>query len=121
MNLTYVLIIIILIIGLMFVCRSKDTFGTSTSILQPISKDATLIFYAPWCKYCKDSMKYFEEAVADGDGKIILIDATESTGKKLALEYGVTGYPTIMKNSVTYNGNRNNVDGKGGIIEFSKS
>ena len=98
---------------------SRSTFGAeSTSLLPPISKDTTMIFYAPWCGHCKDNMKYFEKAVAGGDGKIVLIDATEGTGKELAYEHKIEGFPTIMKGSTVYNGERKDVDG---IIKFSES
>lgn len=119
-------IIFLLSLFIFFICNSnssRSTFGAdSISILPTISKDTTLIFYAPWCGYCKDSMDYFKEAVDDGNGKIVLIDATKDTGKELADKLGVKGYPTIMKGDGTvYNGDRKNVKDNGGIIEFSKS
>ena len=119
-------IIFLLSLIIFFICNSnssRSTFGAeSTSILPTISKDTTLIFYAPWCGYCKNSMTEFELAVAGGNGKIVLIDATKDTGKELADKRGVTGFPTIMKGGVIYNGDRiagdKDVDG---IIKFSKS
>jgi thiol-disulfide isomerase/thioredoxin len=116
-------IIILLSFVIFFICNSnssRSTFGAeSTSILPTVSKDTTLIFYAPWCGHCKNNMKYFKEAVDGGDGKIVLIDATEVTGKELADKHDVKGFPTIMKGDGTvYNGERKDVDG---IIEFSKS
>ena len=115
-------IIILLSLIIFFICNSnssRSTFGAeSTSILPTISKDTTLIFYAPWCGYCKNNMKYFEKAVATGDGKIVLIDATDKSNEKLIEKYDVKGFPTIMKGSVIYNGERKDVDG---IVEFSKS
>ena len=109
---------------MLFICKSsRSTFGAeSTSILPPISKDTTMIFYAPWCGHCKNSMPEFEKAVDGGDGKIVLIDATKDTGKELALKYNVEGFPTIMKGDKTvYNGERKAGNDKSGIIEFSKS
>ena len=115
-------IIFLLSLIIFFICNSnssRSTFGAdSTSILPTISKDTTMIFYAPWCGYCKDNMKYFKLAVDGGDGKIVLIDATDKSNEKLTKKYNVTGYPTIMKDRVTYNGDRKDVDG---IIKFSKS
>jgi len=73
----------------------------SVSVKPSISKDSVLIFYAPWCGYCKKDMSKFKEAVKQGNGKVILIDADEPENEKLRMEYGVQGYPTIVKGDKT--------------------
>jgi thiol-disulfide isomerase/thioredoxin len=108
-NLSYILIAIIFILGasIMLVCKSrrssdKSTFGQSDS---PTGK--VYIFYAPWCGHCKDSMGKFNDAVTKGKGKIQLIDATDDANEALAEKYGVTGFPTIIKDDGTkYSGDR---------------
>ena len=114
-NLTYILsaIIIVLIIGIIFICSSRSTFGSSltsdssTSIAPTLSNDSVLIFYAPWCGYCKDKMGEFKKAVTEGNGKIILIDTTNDSNKDIKEKYNITGFPTIIKgNGEKYSGER---------------
>jgi thiol-disulfide isomerase/thioredoxin len=113
-------IIILLFIVILFICNSsRSTFGSdATSSLPTISKDTTLIFHAPWCGYCIESMSYFKEAVARGDGDIVLIDSTDDLNKDLVKKYGIVGFPTIIKGNVKYSGDRKDIDG---IVKFSKS
>ena len=89
-NISYILIAIIFILGafILFTCsKSKSPFGETSTITTspsaPIADDSVLIFYAPWCGYCKKSMDEFKDAVARGRGKVVLIDATEDSNKKL--------------------------------------
>ena len=109
-NLTYVLfaIISVLIIIIFFICSSSSKFGSdSISIAPTISNDSVLIFYAPWCGHCKNSMDEFKKAAAEGKGKIILIDTTDNSNKDIVEKHGVTGFPTIMKTDGTkYTGER---------------
>ena len=128
MNLTtYILIFIILILGIsiLFICKGKDiksTFGAnseSTSIKPNISNDSVLIFYAPWCGHCKNSMGIFEKAVASGQGKVVLIDSTDPTNKDIVKKYEneIKGFPTIIKGDKTkFTGKRTEDD----IVEFLK-
>ena len=121
-NSTCILLIIIFILAILIImlCKSRSTFGAGksfekTSIPPSISDDSVLIFYAPWCGYCKNSMTDFKNAVARGQGKIVLIDATEDSNKALAEQYGVQGYPTIMKgNGELFEGDRT----EDKIVEF---
>jgi len=106
--LSFILIAIIFILGIsiMVVCnrkrKSTSTFGGSGS-----STGKVYIFYAPWCGYCKSSMGKFNDAVTKGKGKIELIDATDDANEALAEKYGVTGFPTIIKDDGTkYSGDR---------------
>ena len=112
MNLTYILlgVIVFLIICTMIICRTQSKFNAETldtSIAPTISNESVLIFYAPWCGYCKDSMDEFKKAVSEGNGKIILIDTTEDSNKEIVEKHGVTGFPTIMKiDGTKYTGER---------------
>jgi len=79
------------------------------------------MFYAPWCKHCKQMMPEFEGAATelkDWGIQMALIDGTKE--KELADQYGVHGWPTLklFRNGrvFPYNGPRE----KANIIEFMK-
>ena len=108
-KISYVLIGLILVIGfLMFVmCKTKSKFGEKTSVAANIKDDTVFIFFAPWCGYCKEAKTEFKKSVAEGNGKVVLVDATLPENKKLAEEYKVKGFPTIIKsNGTKYTGAR---------------
>ena len=125
---TYILVFIIFLLGvsILFICKGKkdkSTFGAnseSTSVKSNIADDSVLIFYAPWCGHCKDSMPVFKEAVASGQGKVIIIDATDDTNKDIVKKYEneIKGFPTIIKGDKTkFTGDRT----EGGIKHFLES
>jgi len=114
-------LIFLLVLGMFFICSSKSSFGggnlDTTSVMPNISDSSVLIFYAPWCGYCKMSMDEFQKAVAQGQGNIVLIDATDSNNTSLVSKYNIKGFPTIIKGDGTkYTGSRKADD----IIDFSK-
>jgi len=125
-NLTYILLGLIVVFGIviLLICSSKkkSTFGASvteqTSVIPRIADDSVLIFYAPWCGHCKQSMGEFKKAVERGQGKVILVDATDDSNTSLAGEYAIKGFPTIIRGDKTkYSGSRTADD----IVDFSKS
>jgi len=124
---TFLLFAAIIVMALLMfqVCSNKSTFGMakigvsdSTSEIPNIDKDSVLIFYAPWCGYCKDSMTKFEDAVKEGEGKIVLIDGTDEKNYDLKAKYGIQGFPTIIKGDHTkYHGKRETEE----IVNFYKN
>ena len=115
LSLILIAMIIVLGISIMVVCdkkrnksegfnRNRSTFGDSGS------GDTTAkvyIFYAPWCGFCKESMDKFNDAVIRGNGQIVLVDSTDDANKALVEKYGISGYPTIIKeNGIKYSGDR---------------
>ena len=111
MKLNYLLIGVIvgLIILMMVLCSgsTKSGFGEETSIAPKISDDTVLIVYAPWCGYCKQAKAEFEDAVARGNGKIIMLDATDTSNKETLEGVKVNGFPTIVKGDGTkFSGSR---------------
>lgn len=128
---TYILLGLIFFFGILIliICSSKkkSTFGKNTSaftggineetsVKPSIADDSVLIFYAPWCGHCKRSMEEFKKAVERGQGKVILIDSTDDSNTELTQEYGIQGFPTIIKGDKTkYSGSRTADD----ILEFS--
>ena len=123
------MILILLLIFLVFclliinnICKSGFEENKSTSIvkggdkLNTITDDTVLIFYAPWCGYCKKSMDEFEKAVEEGNGNILLINSDAEDNKDLLKKHKIEGFPTIVKgNGTVYNGDRTSKD----IVEFS--
>jgi thiol-disulfide isomerase/thioredoxin len=132
-TLTYILLGIIFFLGVVIfmICSSKkkSTFGSnsssftagvteSTSVKPKIADDSVLIFYAPWCGHCKNSMDEFKKAVEGGQGKVILIDSTDEANASLSEEYGIKGFPTIIRGDKSkFSGSRTADD----IIDFSKN
>ena len=80
-----------------------------------ITDDTVVIFFAPWCGHCKTAKPEFEKAVANGGGKVVMVDATVPDNKKIVEKYGVRGFPTIKKGNKTHTGERTEKD----IIEFA--
>jgi len=79
-----------------------------------INDGNVLIFYAPWCGYCKKSMTDFKNAVSRSNGKIQLINSDEEP--ELVTKYNVKGFPTIMKTTgETHTGDRDTES----ILEFA--
>ena len=83
------------------------------SVDENIPNDAVIIFYAPWCGHCKKSMGEFRKAQSMGRGKVILVNSDENAD--IVKQYGVKGFPTIMKGDRTpYTGSRD----ASNIIDF---
>jgi thiol-disulfide isomerase/thioredoxin len=106
-----ILILVIFVIGavMFIICNSKSPFESmGTSEKPKISKDSVLIFFAPWCGYCKKAKDEFETAVKDGGGDIHLIDSTDPDNTDLVKKYDITSFPTIIKGDgkTKYEGDR---------------
>jgi len=112
------LLFLTIIIG---ICKSKFTESKSgntpsTSKFESITDDTVLIFYAPWCGHCKNSMSEFTTASEQGNGKVMLFNSDDPDTIELLRKYSVRGFPTIMKaNGKMYSGPRYSKD----IIEFA--
>ena len=124
METTILLLGLIFILGacIFMVCGSKSSFGggnsEKTSVMPKVTDSSVLIFYAPWCGHCKSSMSEFKNAVAQGQGDIILIDSTDESNASLVSKYNIKGFPTIIKGDGTkYTGSRTAES----IVSFSKN
>ena len=88
----------------------------STSPVKRISDDVVIIFYAPWCGFCKRSMPHFKEAVEKSGGKITMLSSEEPGTKDLMTKYNIKSFPTIIKGSgEIYKGSRDT----NSILEFA--
>jgi hypothetical protein len=61
-------------------------------------------------------MPEFESAVAQGQGKVVLVDSDLPENQPLIELYGVKGFPTIMRGDQVFDGPRT----AEGILEFAK-
>jgi thiol-disulfide isomerase/thioredoxin len=121
MNLILVIIGVVLLFGMMYMCKSKSMFQQNEMVSTPVTEktdsinnNSVLVFYAPWCGYCKKSMSEFKKA-AQAESGIMLINADLDENKSLAKKYNVKGFPTIVRGDGTvYTGDRNS----NSIIDF---
>ncbi|VBB25321.1 unnamed protein product [Acanthocheilonema viteae] len=74
-------------------------------------KHALIIFYAPWCSYCKRAKPKFFEAsrILAADSRTVFCAVDCTVEKSLCQEYKIKGFPTIIylsygKNRIDYTG-----------------
>jgi len=116
-----ILLLLVFIILIIFI---KGSSFTATMITDPSSKydsvnDKTvLIFYAPWCGHCKNSMPEFIKASESPNTDILLVNSDDPASKSLMNKYSVNGFPTIVRGDNTaFTGDRKSQD----IIDFANS
>ncbi|XP_013881156.1 protein disulfide-isomerase A5 [Austrofundulus limnaeus] len=89
-------------------------------------KHALVMFYAPWCPHCKNSIPHFSTAadLFKEDRKIVYaaVDCTKGQNHELCKQEGVEGYPTFNyynygKMVEKYNGDR----GEEGFVGFMRN
>ncbi|XP_049886276.1 protein disulfide-isomerase A5 [Pectinophora gossypiella] len=61
-------------------------------------KKAMIMFYAPWCGYCKTLKPEYVEAAIDLKGEALLaaIDVAKPGNSKIRQTYNITGFPTLL-------------------------
>ncbi|XP_073401366.1 protein disulfide-isomerase A5 isoform X1 [Dendrobates tinctorius] len=89
-------------------------------------KHALVMFYAPWCPHCKNSIPDFTTAANEfkEDRKIgvAAVDCTKEKNQDLCKQEGVEGFPTYIyynygKSTEKYNGERS----ESGFVSFIRS
>jgi len=95
-----------------------------TKLLKKETKPVLVMFYAPWCKFCKVLKPEYSEAATELKGKFILaaIDVNRPENSKVRKQYNISGFPTLLyfeagKMKYTFEGENN----KAGIVAFMEN
>lgn len=86
-------------------------------------KKSMIMFYAPWCGYCKTLKPEYVSAAAELKGESLLaaIDVSKPGNSKIRQLYNITGFPTLLyyekgQYKLPYNGENK----KQAIVDFMK-
>lgn len=127
------IVIILLIIGIVYSQKgcSRSLKNNNFEYFDTNSSEPCMVmFYAPWCGFCKKTMPDWEKLESSNPKnstgkkvKVIKINCDEN--KELASKYNIKGYPTIKyftqglngAHRVDFNGDRN----INGFLNFIKS
>lgn len=102
----------------------SSLFANSTNIIELNDTIFTnydkkvVLFYAPWCGYCKAFEPTYKEVAEKLNGNQVLytMDCTDEKCKKMSNQYGIRGFPTVLyikdkySKPIQYDGNRTKED-----------
>ncbi|XP_060077241.1 protein disulfide-isomerase A5-like [Ylistrum balloti] len=101
-----------------------DTPQSFNKLLKKEKGPMLVMFYAPWCGFCKRLKPDFSAAATEMKGKAVLVgvDVDKPQQMQLRMDYNITGFPTIYyfekgKKLYLYGGENN----KEGIISWLKN
>ncbi|XP_012263633.2 protein disulfide-isomerase A5 [Athalia rosae] len=95
-----------------------------TKLLKKETQPILIMFYAPWCGYCKQLKPEYASAATELKGHSIMaaIDVNRPENSGIRKKYNITGFPTMLyfHNGVqkyTYDGDNK----KDGLVKFMKN
>jgi len=67
------------------------------SIVLDSPKHSIVEFFAPWCGHCKNLAPDYKKLATNLKGliNVVAVDSDSATGRSLAQQYGIKGFPTI--------------------------
>jgi len=71
---------------------------TLAKFIRKESKPIMIMFYAPWCGFCKSMKPEYAEAANDLQGHAVLaaIDVNRPENAVIRSQYNITGFPTLL-------------------------
>lgn len=66
--------------------------------LKKDSKPTMIMFYAPWCGFCKRMKPDYSTAATElkGQATLAAIDVNRPENSKVRKQYNITGFPTLI-------------------------
>lgn len=74
------------------------TFQALAKLIKKETRPLLVMFYAPWCKFCKVLKPEYSEAATELKEKYVLaaIDVNRPENAKIRKQYDISGFPTLL-------------------------